>query len=74
MMQQDTRVRSWGLACLLSLGSAAVFSVGCTAYESHRSGPEDAFTSALAGGAYVSLIAFVIALVGLIVVAARSES
>ena len=73
-MRKHDRVRPWALACLFSLGSAAAFSVGCTGYESHRHGPEDAFTFALSGGAYLSLIVFVIALLGLIVVAARSES
>lgn len=63
-----------GAPCLFSLGSAAAFSVGCTGYESHRQGPEDAFTLARSGGAYLSLFAFVIALLGLIVVDARSEA
>jgi hypothetical protein len=73
-MQKNSKIRPWGLACLVSLGSAAAFTGGCTGYESHRYGPEDGFTFALSGGAYLSLTAFVIALVGLIVVAARSES
>jgi hypothetical protein len=73
-MQGNNNVRRWALACLFSLSCAAAFCVGCTGYESHHSGPEDNFTFWLSGAAYFSLAAFVLALVGLLIVAARSDS
>lgn len=72
-MRRSNTVRRWVLACLFSLGSAAAFCVGCTGYESNHSGPEDTFTYALAGGAYLSFAAFLVAFVGLVIVVARTE-
>jgi hypothetical protein len=73
-MRKSSMVRRWALTCLFSMGSAAAFCVGCTGYESHHSGPEDEFTFALSCGAYLSLVVSIVAFVGLIIVAARSEN
>jgi hypothetical protein len=50
-----------GVLCISSLLAAFVFCPGCSVHEEHRLGQaEDMITHLLAGGAYLSLLAFVL--------------